>query len=135
MGDDFDRDDPHVGPDHLPGPDVGATFTFDFDGHPQSVDVDVPGTAEGSDPAHIDFGGGDRTTPPDPGWMPTIPDPGAATFDPLSVPPPPGWHRDPITGVEFLDQPAPPPDAWAAPADQGPGDFPLPDPDPDQAVG
>ena len=130
MGDDFDRDDPHVGPDHLPGPDVGATFTFDFDGHLRSVDVDVPGTAEGSDPAHIELGG-DAATPPGIGWMPTVPDPTAPVVDGLTLPPPPGWHRDPITGVEFLDLPNPPPDPGPGlgSGDLGPGDFPAPDPD------
>lgn len=126
MGDDFSRDDPSIGPDHLPGPDVGASLTFDFDGHLRSLDIDVPGTAEGSDPAHIDFGGGDPATPPGIGWMPHVADPNAPSLDPFSLPPPPGWHRDPITGVELLDMP---PAAAPSSGDMGPGDFPTPDPD------
>jgi hypothetical protein len=130
MGDDFDRDDPHIGPDHLPGPDVGGSLTFDFDGHLQSIDIDVPGTAEGSDPAHIEFGG-DPATPPGIGWMPHVPDANAPVVDPFSLPPRPGWHRDPITGVEFLDQPNPPAEAGggSGPGDLGPGDYPGPNPD------
>ena len=130
MGDDFDRDDPHVGPDHLPGPDVGGSLTFDFDGHLRSVDIDVPGTAEGSDPAHIEFGGDPAAAPPGIGWMPHVPDPNGPVVDPFTLPPRPGWHRDPITGVEFLDQPSPA-DAGggSGPGDSGPGDYPEPDPD------
>jgi len=134
MGDDFDRDDPTIGPDHLPGPDVGASLTFDFDGNLRSIDVDVPGTAEGSDPAHIDLGG-EATSPRDPGWMPSVADPSGPIVDPFSLPPPPGWHRDPVTGVELLDLPDLPPDAGGGSGpgpDLGPGDF--PDPNPDEAV-
>ena len=131
MGDDFSRDDPNVGPDHLPGPDFGGSITFDSDGHVRSVDIDVPGTAEGSDPAHIDFGGGDPSSPPGVGWMPHVSDPNSPNFDPLSVPPPPGWHRDPITGVEYPDLNLPPAgDGGGSDAgSMGPGDFPTPDPD------
>jgi hypothetical protein len=130
MGDDFSRDDPHIGPAHLPGPDVGATFTFDFDGNLRSVDVDVPGTAEGSDPAHVEFGG-DSATPPGVGWMPNVPDPNAPVVDGLTLPPPEGWHRDPITGVLSPDLHIPPADAdgGSGSGDLGPGDFPAPDPD------
>ena len=46
MGDDFSRDDPHVGPAHLPGADAGASVTIDDHGHVRGVDVTVPGTAE-----------------------------------------------------------------------------------------
>lgn len=130
MGDDFTRDDPGVGPDQLPGPDVGATFTFDFEGNPRSVDIDVPGTAEGSDPARIEFGGGDQATPPGIGWMPTVPDPNAPVVDGLTLPPPEGWHRDPITGVLSPDLQIPPANAGGGSAeDFGAGDFPTPDPD------
>src|SRR5690348_7772195 len=69
MGDDFAHD-PTSGPYDLPGPDVGASITFDSSGHPTQIGIDVPGTAQGSDQATIDLTGGHHDpAAPDPGWM------------------------------------------------------------------
>lgn len=128
MSDDPFQDDPNVGPAHLPGPDVGASVTIDDEGHVRAVDVDVPGTADGSDPLHWEPGGG-STPPADPGWMPNQADPNAPV-DIMTLPPRPGWHFDPITHIEMPDLPAGG-DAPAGdvPASDAPGDYPAPSSD------
>ncbi len=103
MSDPFEHD-PHVGPGDLPGPDVGASVTFDSDGHLRAIDVDVPGAAEGSDPLHWEPGGGSSPAPADPGWMPNA----QGNDQPvgiMSLPPRPGWHFDPVTHIEMPDIP------------------------------
>ncbi len=102
MSDPF-GDDPQVGPDHLPGADVGASVTFDDQGHLRAIDVQVPGTAEGSDPLHWEPSAPDPS-PAGPGWMPNAPDPNAPV-DIMSLPARPGWHFDPITHIEMPDIP------------------------------
>ena len=97
MGDDIAHD-PTTGPYDLPGPDVGASITFDSSGHPTQIGIDVPGTAQGSDQATIDLTGGHHdAAPQDPGWMPHInQDPPLNIMD---LPPPEGFHWDPITHI------------------------------------
>jgi hypothetical protein len=96
MGDDYAQD-PSAGPYDLPGPDVGASVTFDSSGHPTQIGIDVPGTAQGSDQATIDLGGHHDAAPQDPGWMPHISQDPPLTF--MDMPPPEGFHWDPITHV------------------------------------
>jgi hypothetical protein len=96
MGDDFSRDDPHVGPYHLPGADAGASITVDDQGHVRGVDVTVPGTGEGSDPLHWEPGGHDHDSR-DPGWMPHVAEPDPTPLPDL-YPPLPGWVKNPIDG-------------------------------------
>ena len=96
MGDDFSRDDPHVGPEHLPGADVGASLTIDDQGHVRAVDVTVP-AGEGSDPLHWEPGGHDAGST-DPGWMPHVHDPAADVPLPDINPPLPGWTKNPFDG-------------------------------------
>ncbi len=97
MGDDFSRDDPHVGPAHLPGADAGASVTIDDHGHVRGVDVTVPGTAESSDPLHWEPGGHDPIGR-DPGWMPHPADPDASQPPPDIYPPLPGWVKNEFDG-------------------------------------
>jgi hypothetical protein len=99
MGDDFDRDDPHVGPAHLPGADAGGSVTIDDQGHIRAVDVTVPGTGEGSAALHWEPGSGDSSGR-DPGWMPHPHDPDAGQAPPLPdiYPPIPGWVKNEFDG-------------------------------------
>lgn len=91
------QDDPSIGPYHLPGADVGASITFDSSGHPTQLGFDVPGAAEGSDQATIDLSHHQPDPPVDPGWMPNLhPDP---PLDIMQLPPPEGFHWDPITHI------------------------------------
>jgi hypothetical protein len=97
MGDDPTHEDPTIGPYHPPGADVGVSVTFDSSGRPTQLGFDVPGTAQGSDQATIDLGGGHHEAPADPGWMPNLnPDPPLSIMD---LPPPEGFHWDPITHI------------------------------------
>jgi hypothetical protein len=106
------HDDPNIGPDHLPGADVGVSVTFDSSGHPTQVGFDVPGAAEGSDQATIDLGGGHHDAAQDPGWMPNVnQDPPLNIMD---LPAPEGFHWDPITHIAI-------PNAVDAPYDDGSG--------------
>jgi hypothetical protein len=122
---------PDIDPDDVPhpkldkaDPDVGIGVTIDSDGNVRKVDVDVhvPGTADGSDPAHYQIGGHDPSDPAkQPGWSPTPTYPSPAEENPLPVPT--GWHRDPKTGYD-LPGPA---SAYEGAADPGsmsePGDY------------
>jgi len=120
-----------MGDDDIPGsrpdmaqPDIGGSVTIDSSGHLRSIDINVPGTADGSDPAHIDFGGGSHSDPAGPGWMPNFSDPNEPQYNPLPVRP--GWHRDPVTGIDSPDLNLPA--SSDAPASE-PGDYPTPSSD------
>jgi len=122
-----------MGDDDIPGsrpdmatPDVGGSITFDFDGHVRKVEVDVQIPGSSGDPAHVEWSPGehDPASPADPGWMPNFSDPNAPTYNPLPVPP--GWHRDPVTGIDSPDLHLPA--SGDAPASE-PGDYPTPSSD------
>ena len=122
-----------MGDDDIPGsrpdmatPDVGGSITFDFDGHVRKVEVDVQIPGSSGDPAHVEWSPGehDPASPADPGWMPNFSDPNAPTYNPLPVPP--GWHRDPVTGIDSPDLHLP--TSGDAPASE-PGDYPTPSSD------
>lgn len=137
----------HIDPKDVPGsdvkgsdPDANVSVTVDSGGHLKKVEVDVhvPGTAPGSKPGHVEWGGDDPAKPKDPSWTPHITDPNEPVYNPLPLRP--GWKRDPVTGVDYPDPAWVPPagDAGAAdPAVGGappdvpmsePGDYPPPDP-------
>jgi len=115
-----------INPDDIPhpkldtaDPDAGGSVTIDSSGHVRQVDINVhvPGTAGGSDPAHYKIGGDDPSHPAKhPGWTPTPTYPSPAEENPLPVPT--GWHRDPKTGFD-LPGPA---SAYEGAADQGGAD-------------
>ena len=136
----------HIDPKDVPGsdvkgadPDVGVSVTVDSGGHVKKVEVDVqvPGTAPGSKPAHYEWGGDDPAKPKDPGWTPHITDPNEPVYNPFPIRP--GWKRDPVTGVDYPDPAAAgasggtTPDAGAPDAGSSlpagdVGNFPTPDP-------
>ena len=93
MVDNYDRKDvpgSGVEPGH---PDVGGSITVDSEGHVRKVEVDVhvPGTADGSKPAHWEHGDPDPTVHPTP--HPWTPDPPSPAPWPLKS----GWSR-PVAG-------------------------------------
>ena len=126
--------DPTTGPYDLPGPDVGVSVTFDSSGHPTQVSVDVPGTAQGSDPATIDLTHDHPAAPADPGWMPHVDQDPPLDF--MHMPPPEGFHWDPITHIAVPNAVDAGAMGWgdggagdAGAADtSGYGDYPEPDP-------
>lgn len=98
MVDEFSKEDPHVGPAHLPGADEGVSITIDDHGHVRAVDVTVPGTGEGSEPLHWPPPSPDQSGR-DPGWMPHPADPdGASAPFPDIYPPIPGWVKNEFDG-------------------------------------
>jgi hypothetical protein len=54
--------------------------------------------------------------------MPNVSDPNEPQYNPLPVRP--GWHRDPLTGIDSPDLNLPASDSFSEP-----GDYPLPNPD------
>ncbi len=133
MVDNYDRTDVPGSDVHGSEPDVGGSITVDSDGHVRKIEVDVhvPGTADGSKPAHWEHT--DDPSHPDhkQPWVPDLRDPDEPVYNPLPVPP--GWVRDPATGVDHPDF------SGQHPADEAPsggdvpmsepGDYPTPDPD------
>jgi hypothetical protein len=118
MGDDI----PGSRPD-MAQPDVGGSITFDSEGNVRGVGVDVPIPGLGG--AHLEWSPDDHDpAPTGPGWMPNFSDPNEPAYNPL--PPHPGWHRDPVTGIEYPDLNVP---AAGSDSFSEPGDYPLPDPD------
>ena len=133
MVDNYDRKDvPDSGvkPDK---PDVGGSVTIDSDGNVRKVEVDVhvPGTSGGSDPAHWEHS--DDPSHPDhkQPWVPDMRDPNEPVYNPLPVQP--GWVRDPRTGLDHPDFSGQHPSEGVQGVDEvpmsEPGDYPEPDPD------
>jgi hypothetical protein len=120
---DIPGDDPHIGPGHLPGPDVGGSVTIDSDGHVTSVTATVPGTAEGSQDLQYQPPSDGNPPAGDAGWMPPQPDAQQQPPDIFQLPPPEGSHWDPITHIPVYDPMIP-----SAGPEQEPGDYPDPDP-------
>jgi hypothetical protein len=133
MVDNYDRKD-------VPGsgvkpekPDVGGSVTIDSDGHVRKVEVDVhvPGTSGGSDPAHWEHS--DDPSHPDhkQPWVPDMRDPNEPVYNPLPVQP--GWVRDPKTGLDHPDFSDQHQNEGVQGVDEvpmsEPGDYPEPDPD------
>lgn len=104
MVDNYDRKDvpgSGVEPGH---PDAGGSITIDSEGHVRKIEVDVhvPGTADGSKPAHWEHGDPDPTVNPTTHpWTPDLRDPHEPVDNPLPVHE--GWVRDPATGLDHPD--------------------------------
>jgi hypothetical protein len=131
MVDNYDRTDVPGSDVHGSEPDVGGSITIDSDGHVRKIEVDVhvPGTADGSKPAHWEHT--DDPSHPDnkQPWVPDLHDPDEPVYNPLPVPP--GWVRDPATGVDHPDFSGQHPGDGApgggdVPMSE-PGDYPTPD--------
>ena len=134
MVDNYDRND-------MPGsgvkpekPDVGGSITIDSDGHVRKIEVDVkvPGTSGGSDPGHVEWKPDDPSHPDHKQpWVPDMRDPNEPVYNPLPVPP--GWVRDPATGLDHPDFSGQHTSEGVQGIDEvpmsEPGDYPEPDPD------
>jgi hypothetical protein len=130
MVDNYDRKDvpgSGVEPSH---PDVGGSITIDSSGHVRKIEVDVhvPGTADGSKPAHWEHS--DDPSHPDhkQPWTPDMHDPHEPVYNPLPVQP--GWVRDPATGLDHPDFSGHPTSDGVQGVEEAPssemGDFPTP---------
>jgi hypothetical protein len=116
--------EPHKPDDLLGDSDFGASATFDTDGHLRGVDAYPPGRADGSDPLHWEPKDHDAA-PAGPGWLPNQ-QPHQPDVILNDLPPPDGFHWDPVTHVPVSNAVDQPP----AEADYGPGDYVEPDVDP-----